>query len=60
MTSRTAASVSPTSAMRPAPGSAKPGAPVAIPRTHSAPDRVLPDPRPPISSQTSHGRRGGR
>jgi hypothetical protein len=51
ITSRAAAKVSPTSAMRPQPGSAKPGSAMAMPRTHSVPVRVLPAPRPPSTSQ---------
>src|SRR5581483_3616412 len=54
ITSRTSAKVSPTSAIGPAGG----GSPVASARTHSAPARVLPEPRPPRRSHTSQSPSG--
>jgi hypothetical protein len=51
ITSRAAAKVSPTSAMRATGLSVKPRKPPTSALTHSAPVRVLPAPRPPITSQ---------
>ena len=45
--------------MRPARGGENPGLPSAIPRTHSAPARVLPAPRPPSISQAVQSPGGG-
>jgi len=62
MTSRAAAKVSPTSAMRPTGSCVSQPKPEARPITHSAPARVLPAPRPPRTSQvvqSSHARSGG-
>ena len=55
ITSRTSCSVSPTSAMRPTARSVYSRSPSASPRTHSAPARVLPAPRPPRMSQVRPG-----
>jgi hypothetical protein len=55
ITSRTSCSVSPTSAIRATGWHANGASPSAWQRTHSAPPRVLPAPRPPIISQLSHG-----
>jgi hypothetical protein len=51
ITSRTSASVSPTSAMRPTGRAEIPEIPPTRPVTHSALARVLPAPRPPRTSQ---------
>src|SRR5690606_2855847 len=59
MTSRAWSIVSPTSATRRArPGSAA-RAPSTWARTHSAPARVLPAPRPPMTTQVRHAPSGG-
>ena len=55
MTLRTWPMVSPTSAMRCARRSARSGVASACARTHSAPARVLPEPRPPSRSQVCQG-----
>ena len=55
ITSRTSQWVSPTSAMRPTGSGVKAGSPRARASTHSAPVRVLPLPRPPITAQVVQG-----
>jgi hypothetical protein len=57
ITLRASAKVSPISAMRREALRAKSGSPSAMPRTHSAPVRVLPAPRPPSMSQVVQGAR---
>ena len=56
ITSRASCSVSPTSAIGPSAASL----PLASFRTHSAPARVLPAPRPPSRSQVVQSPSGGR
>jgi len=51
ITSRTSASVSPTRAKRPYLRRVKGDSPCTSAFTHSAPSRVLPAPRPPVTSQ---------